>query len=133
MNMTVNEAIDKLNRLTESPHKQKLVKDLFYSTIDEILNREDPITKYTKINPEMLLQAYKANGYIKNNDTIVIPAGTIFTYKRTIEPDLFDIYHVQGKATCYIAVAPSDVVDLFGEYAYMENLVTKGTYHGNAE
>lgn len=120
MNMSVNEAIDKLNRLTESPHKQKLINDLFYSTIEEILNRTDPITKYTKINPEALLQSYQANGYIKDNDTIVIPAGTIFTYKRTIEPDLFDIYHVQGQNTCYVAIAPKDVVDLFGEYAYKE-------------
>ena len=118
--MNLLEAIDELNRLTESPHKQKLVKDLLYSTIEDILDRVDPITKYTKIDPERLLQAYSDNGFIQDNDTIVIPAGTIFTWKRTIEPDMYDIYHVQGQKTCYIAVAPADTVELFGEFAYKE-------------
>lgn len=118
MSMSVNEAVDKLNRLTESLYKQKLINDLFYSTVEEILNRTDSITKYTKINPDALLQTYQTNVYIKDNDDIVIPAGTIFTYKRTIEPDLFDIYHVQGQNTCYVAIAPKDIVDLFDEYTY---------------
>lgn len=104
----------------KSPHKQKLVKDLEYTTIEEVLDGKEIVTQYTRLSGEELLQAYKAGGFINDNDTIVFPAGTVFTWVKSIEPDLYDLYHVQGKNKCLIAVAPEYAVELFGEVAYKE-------------
>lgn len=102
------------------PHQQQLQVDLNYAPLNEYTDKIDPVAKYLKVDIETMLKDYQANGYYDNSDWVKFPKGTIFTWVKTIEPDLYDIYRARGTKHCYIAVPPTSTVELFGEYPYKE-------------
>lgn len=137
------DALNGLYRLQERKvsGKQKLIDDLVYTTIDDVMTNHEPIIILGLSNTEKLLSAYQQAGFMNDNDQVILPKGTVLTYKKTADKSItyrsihpktkevrlnkviYDIYYVQGKPDCLIAVDPTDVVDLFGPDPYKEGSI----------
>lgn len=137
------ESFDILNELYQlqerkASGKQKLLDDLVYTTIDDVMTNHEPIIILGLSNTEKLLSAYQQAGFMNDKDQVILPKGTVLTYKkpadksityRSVHPKtkevmlnkvIYDIYYVQGKPDCLVAVDPTDAVDLFGPDPYKE-------------
>lgn len=134
------DALDELYQLQErkAPGKQKLLDDLIYTTVDDVMTNHEPIIILGLSDTEKLLTAYQKAGFMNDADQVILPKGTVLTYKkpadrsityRSLQPKTkevtlnkvtYDIYYVQGKPDCLVAIDPTDAVDLFGPDPYRE-------------
>ena len=103
--------------LREQVDRQILLKDLYYTDVEDILDGKDILTKLVKIDPEKLLTAYNQAGFINDADNITFPKDSQFTWKATkvYQGKTYDIYHLKGNNYCLIAVPTDDVLELFGD------------------
>lgn len=113
--VSFNQAYEALGTINESIVRQTLKQDLTYSSVDEFLKQQEVLNKVLRLDTVKLLQAYSNLGFIDENDNIIIPKGTQFTWKKTVDylSDTYDIYHVKGNKYALIAINTRDTLDVF--------------------
>ena len=115
MSATMPQAFEALDTINESIVRQTLKQNLIYSSVDEFLKQQEVLNKVLRLDTVKLLQAYSNLGFIDKNDNIIIPKGTQFTWKKTVDylNDTYDIYHVKGNKYALIAINTRDTLDIF--------------------
>ena len=112
---TMPQAFEALDTINEAVVRQTLKQDLVYSSIDEFLNKQEVLNKVLRLNTEKLLATYSELGFIDDADNIIIPKGTQFTWKKTVNylNDTYDIYYVKGNKYALIAINTKNALDVF--------------------
>lgn len=97
--------------------RREIIQDFLYNTVDNIMEKDDPIFSLINIDPAEMLDAFEAKGMIRQpKGMITIPAGTKVTYKKSVDFDntTFDIFYIPGAPKAMFAVdVHSDLDNIF--------------------